>query len=227
MLTPIVRMALGARRGLSLAVAPSAADAGSSGSVTTRDVTVAAPSARLADTSSPAQVVVIAPDARVNTISQPTVFNEQDIAARVSAGPAVPLAFASGGAQAVRGSGASAARIDSMRRLPLYCAERRPREAAARRGAVLAGWCDRRAAGRRVAGRRWRNAESGCRSPCVALASMIVTRSFCGAWRLNRAGHDAGGTRLGGDGIVALAACNDLTASRYVRARTHPSVRQG
>ncbi len=72
---------------------------------------------------------------------------------------------------------ASATPIDPMGRLPLYCAERRPRERAARRSAaVCAAPCaaicavvsrrlDRRGTCRHVARRARRNAESGGRSP--------------------------------------------------------------
>ncbi|WP_175696707.1 hypothetical protein [Burkholderia ambifaria] len=68
---------------------------------------------------------------------------------------------------------ASATPVDPMGRLPLYCAERRPRECAVRRiAAVCAAICavvsrrlDRRAPCRHVARRARRNADSGGRSP--------------------------------------------------------------
>jgi len=68
---------------------------------------------------------------------------------------------------------ASATPVDPMGRLPLYCAERRPRERAARRSAapcaaicaVVSRRLDRRGTCRHVARRARRNAESGGRSP--------------------------------------------------------------
>ncbi|WP_126228335.1 hypothetical protein [Burkholderia ambifaria] len=68
---------------------------------------------------------------------------------------------------------ASATPVDPMGRLPLYCAERRPRECAVRRiaaacaaiRAVVSCRLDRRGTCRNVALRARRNAESGGRSP--------------------------------------------------------------
>ncbi|WP_146124503.1 hypothetical protein [Burkholderia ambifaria] len=134
MLTPIVRPALGRRRGVPLAaVAQAAAYADPSGSATSHIARQAAPRSvvRRADAPLPPEVAVAE--------------------------------------SIVLGGDASATPVDPMGRLPLYCAERRPRERAARRiAAVYAAICavvsrrlDRRAASRHVARRARPNAESG------------------------------------------------------------------
>nr|WP_268041153.1 hypothetical protein [Burkholderia ambifaria]WDS03392.1 hypothetical protein OR985_21855 [Burkholderia ambifaria] len=112
---------------------------------------------------------------------------------------------------------ASATPVDPMRRLPLYCAERRPRERAARRiAAVCAAICavvsrrlDRRAPSRHVARRARRNAESGGDRRTRYRASMAVNCAFGGAWRLSLAHNDSGGTRRRDEGVVNLAARDD------------------
>ncbi|WP_124613520.1 hypothetical protein [Burkholderia sp. Bp9143] len=135
MLTPIVRTASGARRGMSrAAIAQTAADADSSGSATTQVVAAPQPVARRNHTPLPPDVAVAAP--------------------------------------IVLDGDAAAMPIDPMRRLPLYCAECRPRDGAARRIAIVLPRRDGRSAGRRVAGRDRRHAESGGRASraacCVA-----------------------------------------------------------
>ncbi|WP_175700076.1 hypothetical protein [Burkholderia ambifaria] len=134
MLTPIVRRAFGARRGMPLAaVAQAAASTDPSGATTSHVARHAAPRfvARRADASLPPEVTVV----------EPIVLDGD----------------------------ASATPVDPMGRLPLYCAERRPRERAARRiaaiCAVVSRRLDRRAPSRHVALRARRNAESGGRSP--------------------------------------------------------------
>ncbi|MET3817369.1 hypothetical protein ACVK00_003069 [Burkholderia sp. PvR073] len=134
MLTPIVRPAPGARRGvLFAAVAQAAAYTDPSGSATSHVARQAAPRsvARRTDAPLPPEVAVAEP--------------------------------------AVLDGDAGATPVDPMGRLPLYCAERRPRERAARRiaGVCAAVWrrLDRRATNRHVARRARPNAESGGRSP--------------------------------------------------------------
>ncbi len=79
---------------------------------------------------------------------------------------------------------ASATPVDPMGRLPLYCAERRPRECAVRRIAAVCAMVsrrlDRRATCRHVARRARRNADSGGRSrhavSCVDGGELRVRR---------------------------------------------------
>lgn len=140
MLTPIVRTASGARRGVPhLAVARTAAAAGSPGSATTQAVAAPAPVAPRADAPLPPDVAVAAP-------------NMPD-------GDAIAMP------------------IDPMRRLPLYCAECRPHAGAARWIVAVSRRCDRRSAGRTLAGRDRPNAGIGVsivvramvrRRPCIA-----------------------------------------------------------
>ncbi len=68
----------------------------------------------------------------------------------------------------MRDGDATAMPIDPMRRLPLYCAECRPHAGAARWVVVVSRRCDRRSAGRSLAGYDRRNAGIGV--PFVARA---------------------------------------------------------
>ncbi|UEP34041.1 hypothetical protein LL998_12615 [Burkholderia ambifaria] len=112
---------------------------------------------------------------------------------------------------------ASATPVDPMGRLPLYCAERRPRERAVRRSAapcaaicaVVSRRLDRRGTCRHVARRARRNAESGGDRRTRYRASMAASRAFGCAWRLSRAHNDSGGTRRRDEGVVNLAARDD------------------
>ncbi len=98
-----------------------------------------------------------------------------DLARRASRGAAIRRVACRGAVAEpiVLDGDASATPVDPMGRLPLYCAERRPRERAARRiAAVCAAICavvsrrlDRRGTCRHVARRARRNADSGGRSP--------------------------------------------------------------
>ncbi|MBM2766990.1 hypothetical protein [Burkholderia anthina] len=131
MLTPIVRTALGAQRGLSLAaVARIAAHADSARFAATCAVMAAvraASSAAVVDVSWPATIVSRVPRALADAAAQCAGFDTQDLAARAD--------------------------TDPIRRLPLYCAERRLHAgAAARRSVAASSRYGRRAAGREVAG---------------------------------------------------------------------------
>ncbi|WP_175837378.1 hypothetical protein [Burkholderia anthina] len=131
MLTPIVRTALGAQRGVSLAtVARTAAHAASVRFTATCAVMAAVRAdsrAAVADVSWPATIVSCVPRTRANAATQCTGFDTRDLAVHAD--------------------------TDPMRRLPLYCAERRPHAgAAARRIVAASSRYGRRAAGREVAG---------------------------------------------------------------------------
>ncbi|WP_146125730.1 hypothetical protein [Burkholderia ambifaria] len=112
---------------------------------------------------------------------------------------------------------ASATPVDPMGRLPLYCAERRPRECAVRRiEAVCAAICavvsrrlDRRGTCRHVARRERRNAESGGDRRTRYRASTVAKRASGYAWCLSRAHNDSGGTLRCDDGVVNPAARDD------------------
>jgi len=146
MLTPIVRPAFGARRGVPLAaVARAAAYADPPGAATSHVARHVAPRfvARCTDAPLPPK----------GAVAEPIVLDGD----------------------------ASATPIDPMGRLPLYCAERRPRERGARRiAAVCAAICavvsrrlDRRGTCRHVARRERRNVESGA----------IAARGIVRRWR--------------------------------------------
>ncbi|MDP9582435.1 UNVERIFIED_ORG: hypothetical protein J2791_001717 [Burkholderia contaminans] len=146
MLTPIVRRAFGARRGVPLAaVARAAAYADPSGAATSHVARHAVPRSVARRAGAP-----LSPEVAV---AEPIVLDGD----------------------------ASATPVDPMGRLPLYCAERRPRERAARRiAAVCAAICavgsrllDRRRTCRHVARRAQPNAESGA----------IAARGIVRRWR--------------------------------------------
>lgn len=129
MLTPIVRTASGARRGVPHPAVVRIAAAGLPGS-TTQVVAVPGSVVPRADAPLPLEVAVAAP-----------IMPDGD---------------------------ATAMPIDPMRRLPLYCAECRPHAGAARWVVVVSRRCDRRSAGRSLAGCDRRNAGIGV--PFVARA---------------------------------------------------------
>ncbi|EDT38871.1 conserved hypothetical protein [Burkholderia ambifaria MEX-5] len=120
---------------------------------------------------------------------------------------------------------ASATPADPMGWLPLYCAERRPRERAARRIAALCGHLRGRVASARPTrdqpprrASRAANAEWGGDPRTRYRVSMAANRAFGCAWCLSRARNDSGGTRRGDDGVVNRAARDDIAGSAVVRA---------
>lgn len=175
MLTPIVRTASGARRSVPhLAVAHTAAAAGSPGSATTQAVAAPGPVAPRAAAPLPPEVAVAAPN-----------MPDGDATA-------MPMP------------------IDPMRRLPLYCAECRPHAGAARWTVAVSRRCDRRSAGRTLAGRDRRNAGIGV--PIAVRAA--VRRRPCNT---RFAAH--------GDGIRAARAMTSPGRCSSVRASTTCSTR--
>ncbi|WP_175719383.1 hypothetical protein [Burkholderia anthina] len=127
MLTPIVRTALGAQRGLSLAAAARTVAHAAPARFAATCAVMAAVRAASVGMSWPATIVSRVPHMFAHAAAQCTGFDTPDLAARADTAP--------------------------RRQLPLYCAERRSHEgAAARRCVAVSSRYGRGAAGREVAG---------------------------------------------------------------------------